>query len=118
MSDSLAFFFSLLIGSLPTIVIAVVGVVLCRSKLPHAHVKARRFATSGFILLGAQALVGAAMRTYATSVATASGDRLAMVNTISLIGLVTYLLLATSLILLLCAVLADRDPMGSSRGSI
>jgi hypothetical protein len=109
MTNPVALFASALIASLPTVVIAVVGVVLSRSKLPQAHAKARRLATVGFSLLALQALVGASMRTYVPYLAVESGDRLAMTNYLTLIGVVTSLLLWASLILLLLAVFADRN---------
>jgi hypothetical protein len=109
MTNPAVFFASALIVSLPLLVIAVVGVVLSRSRLPQAHAKARRLATSGFSLLGLQALVGTIMRTYADTLFAGGGDRVAMTNVLSIANVVAYLLLATSLVLLLCAVLADRD---------
>jgi hypothetical protein len=111
-------FASALLSSLPLLLIAVVGVVLSRSKLSHTHSKARRLATIGFSLLGLQALVGTTVRIYVTSLAVSSGDRLAATSALTAVGIVSYLLQAASLILLLCAVLADRGPRESSRGAI
>lgn len=111
-------FASALLSSLPLLLVAVVGVVLSRSRLPPTHSKARRLATIGFILLGLQVLVGTTARIYVTSLAVGSGDRLAAANALTAVGFVSYLLQAASLLLLLFAVLADRDPSDSSRGAI
>jgi hypothetical protein len=118
MTNPAVFFAWALIASLPILVISVVGVVLSRSKIPQSHFKARRLATIGFSLLGLQVLVGAVMRTYADTLVVNTGRPIAMVNVLSVAGVVTYLLLATSLILLLLAVLADRESPSSSRGAI
>lgn len=118
MTSPLVLFASALIASLPILVIAVVGAVLSRSRIPQAHAKARRLATIGFSLLGLHALVGAAMRAYVDTRFIDTGDRVAMANALSLTGVVTYLLLAASLVLLLLAVLADRNSSGPSRGAI
>jgi hypothetical protein len=118
MTNPAVFLASALIASLPILVIAVVGVVLSRSKIPQSHAKARRLATIGFSLLGLQVLVGVVMRTYADTLAVNAGNPVAMANVLSLTGVVTYLLLATSLVLLLLAVLADRESPSSSRGAI
>jgi hypothetical protein len=100
-----------LIASLPILVIAVVGVMLSRSKIPREHTKARRHAICGFSLLGVQTLVGAAMHAYEIAVTFSTGDRIAMTRFASNTGFVTSILLVASLVLLLLAVLADRqDP--------
>jgi magnesium-transporting ATPase (P-type) len=114
MTNPVVLFASALITSLPIIVIAVVGVVLSRNKLPQAHARARRLATVGFSLLALQALVGTTMRMYVSYLAVESGDRLAMANYLTLVGVVASLLLWASLILLLLAVFADRNASGSS----
>src|SRR5687767_12284556 len=95
-----------LITSIPFLVIAVVGIVLARSKLRQEHAKARRLATIGFSLLGLQALIGAAGRAYVTSVVV-SGGTVASSFALAMSNVATYLLLAISLVLLLCALLAD-----------
>ena len=118
MNNSVAIFASALLSSLPLLLIAVVGVVLSRSRLPHTHSRAKLLATLGFSLLGLQALVGTTVRIQVTYLLASSGDRLARPGALTAVGIVSYLLQAASLILLLCAVLADRGPHESSRGSI
>jgi hypothetical protein len=118
MTHPAVLFASALVVSLPILLIAVVGVVLSRSRIPQSHAKARRLATSGFGLLGLHAIVGMAMRAYADTVTLRSNSPSAAANVLSIANIVSYLLLVTSLVLLLRAVLANRDPMTSSRGAI
>jgi hypothetical protein len=118
MTNPLVLFATALVGSLPVVAIAVVGIVLSRVKIPEAHAKARRLSTFGFSLLLLQALIGTTLRTYISYMAIESGDRLAMANQLTLIGVVASLLLWASLILLLLAVLADRNVSVPSRGAI
>ncbi len=118
MSDYLTVIATVLVASLPIVVIAVIGLVLCRSRLPKSHGKAKLLATMGFSLLGIQALGGEAVRRYIVGVAAGSGDRVAMANSFTTVGLVTYALLAVSLILLMFAIVADRTSQDSSHGSI
>jgi hypothetical protein len=118
MTNPAILFASALIASLPLLVIAVVGLMLSRSKIPQAHTKARRLATSGFVVLGLHALIGAAMRAYLDTLFIGTGDRVAMANVLGLTNVAAYLLLATSLVLLLLAVLADRNSPSPSRGAI
>jgi hypothetical protein len=118
MTNSAIVFASALLASLPIFVIAMIGAVLSRNKLPQAHAKARRLATIGFTLLGLYAIVGGAVRTYVAGGLASAGDRVAMAMGLGIANMVAYLLLAASLVLLLLAVLADRDSPISSRGAI
>ena len=118
MTNPAVLFASALIVSLPILVIAGAGVVLSRSKIPPAHARARRLSTSGFSLLGLHALVGVAMRTYVDTITLRSNSPIAAANVLSITNVVSYLLLAASLVLLLRAVLADRDSIGSTRSAI
>ncbi len=119
MNHPAALIASALIASLPTLMIGVVGAVLSHIRLRQTYAKARRLAISGFSLLAVQALLGAGVRVYLDMMVT-SGSMLpvAFGNYLTTTGLVSYLLLAASLILLLLAVLADRDSSGPSRGAI
>jgi O-acetylhomoserine/O-acetylserine sulfhydrylase-like pyridoxal-dependent enzyme len=118
MTDHLTTIAAVLVASLPIVAIAVIGLVLSRSKLPKSHTKAKRLATIGFGLLAIQALGGEAVRRYIVAVAASSGDRIAMTNNFTIVGLVTYVLLAVALVLLMLAIIADRNVSESSRGAI
>jgi hypothetical protein len=109
MNHPAVFFTSALVTQLPMLLIAVIGVVLARSKLRQSYAKARRLATVGFGLMALHVLVASALRTYVDVVTTRSGDRLALVNFFTYVNMVAYLLLVASLVLLLLAVFADRD---------
>ena len=119
MNHPAALIASALISSSPILVIGVVGAVLSHIRLRQTHARARLLAVSGFGLLAAQALLGAGVRAY-LDMMVISGSMLpvAVGNHRTITGVVSYLLLAASLILLLLAVLADRDSSGTSRGAI
>ena len=102
-------FATVLLSSLPVLVIAVVGIVLCHRKLPQSHAKARRLATGGLSLMALETLVRSVMSAYVTVSRTEGRVGLPMVNALSIVNAVAYLLLLVSLVLMLLAVLADRE---------
>jgi hypothetical protein len=118
MSQPVIVFAMALLTSLPIVAIGVVGVVLSRSRLGQSQARARRLATAGFSLTALQALVGPTIRTYAAIQHVEINDQLAFARILTITNAAGYVLLLASLVLLLLAVLADREPTGSSRGAI
>lgn len=109
---------SSLLASLPLLLIGAVGAVLSHTRLKQTSAKAGRFATLGFGLIAAQALLGSIMRAYFLGLRDDGTHPVPIANGFTLIGLVTSIMLWVALILLLLAVLADRKVPESVRGAI
>src|SRR5688572_1031365 len=103
-----------LISSLPQAAIATVGLVLIHTKLRRLHPRAHLYGIIGFALLLANGLIGGAFRAY-MPYARRSYEPLVFANMITKINLVSFVILSASLVLILVALLADRDPAKSSR---
>jgi hypothetical protein len=102
------------ISSLPQIGIAIVGLVLIHTRLRRLHPRAHLFGTIGFALLLANALLGVAIRAY-VPYAKHSYDPIAFANMLTTTNLISFVVLSASLVLILVALLADRDSAKSSR---
>jgi hypothetical protein len=103
-----------LISSLPQVAIATVGLVLIHLRLRRLHPGAHLYGTIGFALLLANGLLGVAIRAYVTY-AKDSYDPVALAKMFTTTNLVSFVVLSVSLVLILVALLADRDPPKSSR---
>jgi hypothetical protein len=111
-------FLSNLITGLPQIGIASVGLILIQTRLKGFHPRAYRYGTIGLALLLVNGLWGVLSRTYIQAASVAQTQHpVALANKITMVNLVGFVVLTGSLILILVAVLADRDSAKSSRGA-
>jgi len=115
MTSTIEIFFSNLIGGLPQIAVAAVGLILIQTRLKRVHPRAYRYGSIGFVLLLASAIWGVFGRTYFLAASAAEPlNRVALANSITMVGLVGSIGLIAALIFILVAVLADRDAASSS----
>jgi hypothetical protein len=98
-----------LVSALPQIAIAIVGLILVHTRLREFHQRAYLYGTTGLALMLLNGLWGALARTYALTNAAQSLHPVELANKLSMVGLISYVLLSASLVLLLAALLADRD---------
>jgi hypothetical protein len=115
MNSILEVVLSSLISSLPQIAIATVGLVLVHNRLRQSHPRAYLHGTLGMALLLANGLLGVAVRAYIQANAGQLHESAAWVNRLTMANLVSFVVLAASLVLILIALVADRNPDRSSR---
>ncbi len=98
-----------LLPVLPVIATAIIGLVLCRRRLSQSHPKAHARAATGWVLLIAFFMVGQGASVLIAFHAAQSPDRMAFVKWLSITNVASQLILLASAIMLLQAILADRD---------
>ncbi len=97
-----------LISHLPQIAIGIVGLVLVHTRLKRFHPKAYFYGTMGLTLLLANGLLGVATRAYIRANSGNFDNGADMVNMLTKVNLVSFVVLASSVVLILVALLADR----------
>jgi hypothetical protein len=114
MNSTLEILLASLLSSLPQAGIAIVGLVLIHTRLRRLHLRAHLYGTIGLALLLANALLGVAIRAY-IPYAQQSYEPVVFANMLSIANLISFVVLSASLVLILVALLAARDPAKSSR---
>ena len=114
MTSILEVMLSSLIWSLPQIAIATVGLVLVHIKLKRSHPRTYLYGTLGFGLLLANGLLGMGVRAFIQINARNYENGAALANKLILANQVGFVALNVSLVLILVALLADRN---SAKGS-
>jgi hypothetical protein len=106
-----------LVSNLPQIAIAIVGLVLVKTRLKGFHPRAYLYGTAGLALLLANGLLGAATRAYIHANAGNYGDASTLANRVTMANVVSFVVLAVSLVLILVALLADRSTASNSHSA-
>ena len=117
MSQMIAITLSLLIGTLPQIIVATVGLILVHAKLKQLHPRAYFYGNIGLALLLLNALWRVLSQAYLQAHIVQGQDRLALTNMLTMANLAGFVVQIGSSVFILVALLADRDLAKSSRGA-
>ena len=117
MSQMMAMIFSLLITTLPQIIIAVVGLTLIHTRLKRLHPRAYLYGNIGLVLLLVNALWRVLSQAYIQAHIAQGQDRLALASMMTMANLAGFVVLTGSWIFVLVALLADRDLSKGSHGT-
>jgi hypothetical protein len=113
----LAAILSILIATLPQIIIAMVGLVLVHTRLRGLHPKAYLYGSIGLALMLVNALWRIAGQAYFQAQIDQGQDRLALTPLLAITNLAGTVILIGSSVFILLALLADRDLPGGSRSA-
>jgi hypothetical protein len=100
---------------LSLIAIAIVGLVLAHTRLKRLHPKAYIYGTVGLALLLANGFLGVATVAVIQANARDFGNGAAVANILTKFNLASFIVLTSSLVLILVALLADRRSAENSR---
>lgn len=117
MSQMIEIILSLLITTLPQIIIATVGLILVHNRLKRLHPRAYLHGSIGLALLLVNALWRVLSQAYFQAHIAQGQDRLALTNMLTMANLAGFVVLMGSWVFILVALLADRDLAESSRGA-
>lgn len=117
MDQMIAIILSILVTTLPQIIVATVGLVLVRSRLKGFHPRAYFYGNIGLALLLANSLSRVLGQAYFQTQIAQGQDRMAVTTVLSIANFVGFVLFTASLVFILVALLADRESGNGSRSA-
>lgn len=114
MSSVLEILLISLIPNLPQIGIATAGLVVIHTRLRRTHPRAHLYGTIGFALVLANALLGVAFRAYIPYARSWYGPTV-FAKMLTITNIVNLVVVGASLVLILIALISDRDSAKSGR---
>jgi hypothetical protein len=116
MNSMASLIFSNLVTASPQLVIAVVGLILVHKRLKGVHSKAYFHGNVGLVLLLMNGLWRALTQTYIQSARLAQERHpIELANMTSFFSVVGFAIFTATLIFMLAAIIADREPGKNSR---
>lgn len=104
-----------ILGRLPQIAIAAVGLILVHNRLKGPHPRAFLYGSIGLGLLLAEAVLGASLLAYIQGSIAQAPDRIAATNRYSILNASAFVIRMAALALMVAAIVADRGATRSSR---
>ena len=115
MNETIVVALSLLIGTLPQIIIATVGLIFVHTRLKGLHPKAYLYGNIGLALMLVNALWRIVSQTYFQVQIAQGQDRMAITNMLTMANLAGSVVLIGSWVFIVLALLADRELPKSPR---